>query len=73
MNSPGQPGAGRARNLRPSAVVSAFLEMCSSKSLPLDFFSWHCHTDTVSELVTRARLHQTKRHLDDWNLFPDNS
>jgi hypothetical protein len=57
--------------------------MCRSEAVPLDFFSWHCYTDSPAELAARARavrrlldahgFAKTESHLNEWNLLPGNS
>ncbi len=69
--------------LKPSEFCAAFLDLCRSEKLPLDFFSWHCYTDNPSELAARARavrrvldargFTQTESHLNEWNFLPGNS
>ena len=71
------------RELQPSEFCAAFLELCRSESLPLDFFSWHCYTDNPAELTARARavrrvldargFTKTESHLNEWNFLPGNS
>ena len=71
------------RELQPSEFCAAFLELCRSESLPLDFFSWHCYTDDPAELTARARavrrvldargFTKTESHLNEWNFLPGNS
>ena len=71
------------QDLQPSEFVAAFLELCRSESLPLDFFSWHCYTDNPTELAARARavrrvldargFSKTESHLNEWNFLPGNS
>ena len=79
----GHYGRLEGEDLKPSAFVTAFLDLCRRESLPLDFFSWHCYTDNPAELVLRARavrrmldargFQGTESHLNEWNLLPDNS
>jgi xylan 1,4-beta-xylosidase len=69
--------------LRPSAFLTAFLDLCRRERLPLDFLSWHCYTDDPIELAVRARsirrlldergLVRTKNHLNEWGYLPDKS
>lgn len=66
----------------PSEFMVKFLERCQSRSLPLDFFSWHLYTADPRECVARARgirealdrqgFKQTESHLNEWNYLPDN-
>jgi xylan 1,4-beta-xylosidase len=79
----GATGSFEAGVFKPSAFLVEFLRFCRRESLPLDFFSWHCYTDSPSELVQRAKairslLNQcgftaTESHLNEWNYLPDNS
>ena len=84
----GGPGFGYygkfdGKELQPSEFCAAFLDICRSEKLPLDFFSWHCYTDNPSELAARARavrrvldargFTQTESHLNEWNYLPGNS
>ena len=84
----GGPGFGSygkfdGTELKPSEFCAAFLDLCRSEKLPLDFFSWHCYTDNPSELAARARavrrvldargFTQTESHLNEWNYLPGNS
>ena len=69
--------------LEPSEFCAAFLDLCRRESLPLDFFSWHCYTDSPSELAARARavrgmldargFTRTESHLNEWNYLPGSS
>ena len=34
--------------------VRPFLTYCRDRKVPLDFFTWHCYTDSVPELTRRA-------------------
>jgi len=66
----------------PSEFLVKFLEHCRSKSLPLDFFSWHLYTDDPSECIVRARgirgalerfgFLATESHFNEWNYLPNN-
>jgi len=38
-----------------SGIVKPFLAYCRDRKLPLDFFSWHCYTDSVSALLDTVR------------------
>jgi hypothetical protein len=68
----GAPGAGDYGN--------EFIEFCSQKRLPLDFFSWHsyaCRPEDVLRhaLENRKRLdangfQKTESHLSEWNFLP---
>ena len=84
----GGPGFGYygrfdGKDLLPSEFCAAFLDLCRSEKLPLDFFSWHCYTDNPAELAARARavrrvldargFTQTESHLNEWNYLPGNS
>jgi xylan 1,4-beta-xylosidase len=84
----GGPGFGYygkfdGKELQPSEFCAAFLDLCRRESLPLDFFSWHCYTDTPSELAARTRavrsvldargFTKTESHLNEWNYLPGNS
>ena len=84
----GGPGFGYygkfdGKELYPSELCIALLQMCRRESVPLDFFSWHCYTDAPQELAARARavrrvldargFTKTESHLNEWNLLPDNS
>src|SRR3954452_12577574 len=42
-------------NFSASPFVLRFLDICRLKSLPLDFFSWHCYTDDPNELTLRTK------------------
>lgn len=84
----GGPGFGYygkfdGRELQPSELCAALLDLCRRESVPLDFFSWHCYTDSPPELAARARavrrmldargFTRTESHLNEWNLLPGNS
>ena len=84
----GGPGFGYygkfdGKDLLPSEFCAAFLDLCRSEKLPLDFFSWHCYTDNPAELAARAwamrrvldarGFTQTESHLNEWNYLPGNS
>ena len=84
----GGPGFGYygkfdGKDLQPSDFCAALLDLCRRDSVPLDFFSWHCYTDSPIELAGRARavrrvldargFTKTESHLNEWNLLPDNS
>ncbi len=79
----GYYGKFHGTELKPSEFCAAFLDLCRSEKLPLDFFSWHCYTDNPSELAARARavrrvldargFTQTESHLNEWNYLPGNS
>lgn len=66
--------------LEPSRFLTNFLSHCRARTLPLDFFSWHCYTDDSGELVVRARairtlldghgFTNTPSHLNEWNYLP---
>jgi hypothetical protein len=66
----------------PSEFMVKFLERCRSRSLPLDFFSWHLYTNDPRESVLRARgirevldrygFVKAESHLNEWNYLPDN-
>jgi xylan 1,4-beta-xylosidase len=68
---------------KPVPFTAAFLEMCQTESVPLDFFSWHCYTDNPAELSMRAKFvrrllnsygfEKTESHLNEWNLLPGNT
>jgi xylan 1,4-beta-xylosidase len=78
----GYPGSFEAGDFHPSDFVAAFLRDCREKSLPLDFFSWHCYTDDPVELAARAAairqlldangFTKTESHLNEWNYLPGN-
>lgn len=67
----------------PSAFLKQFLAFCRQRSLPLDFFSWHCYTADPAELTARARgvrqtldeygFSKTESHLNEWNYLPGNT
>ena len=84
----GGPGFGYygrfdGEDLQPSELCDALLNLCRRESVPLDFFSWHCYTDSPLELAARARAVRrlldargfttTESHLNEWNLLPGNS
>jgi hypothetical protein len=84
----GGPGFGYygkfdGKDLQPSELCDALLNLCRRESVPLDFFSWHCYTDSPLELAARARAVRrlldargfttTESHLNEWNLLPGNS
>ena len=84
----GGPGFGYCgkfdgQELQPSELCVALLDLCRRESLPMDFFSWHCYTDSPVELAARARavrrlldargFTKTESHLNEWNLLPGNS
>jgi len=66
----------------PSEFMVKFLEQCRTKSLPLDFFSWHLYSDDPYECVRRARgirevldrygFKATEMHFNEWNYLPNN-
>ena len=59
-----------------------FLEHCRSKSVPLDFFSWHDYCDDpfklakkparVREMLNQYGFGKTESHLNEWNYIPGN-
>jgi len=70
----GPAAAGPTRDFVPE-----FLEYVQSRSLPLDFFSWHTYTADPQKVVQHA-LHvrglldqygftETESHLNEWNYF----
>ena len=83
----GGPGLGNTGTLRgdgslePSPFLLAFLDVCRREKLPLDFFSWHCYTNSPNEPAERAKavrkllddhgLRTTESHLNEWNYLPD--
>ncbi|MFI5378118.1 MAG: hypothetical protein ACHRHE_02315 [Tepidisphaerales bacterium] len=66
----------------PSEFLLKFLERCRSKSLALDFLSWHLYTNDPSECIVRARglrrvldergFEKTELHFNEWNYLPGN-
>ncbi len=69
--------------LKPSTILTGFLETCRREALPLDFFSWHCYSASSNpmELPLRAHnirrllddygFHQAESYLDEWRNIPD--
>jgi xylan 1,4-beta-xylosidase len=65
----------------PSEFMIKFLEYCRSKSLPLDFFSWHLYSDDPAECMIRAKgirealdrfgFAKTELHFNEWNYLPN--
>ncbi|MBN2640182.1 MAG: hypothetical protein JXR78_00875 [Victivallales bacterium] len=61
-------------------MVKDFLAYCRDKSLPLDFFSWHCYGKNPKKMVDCAGLVQellaqygysaVESHMNEWNLWP---
>jgi xylan 1,4-beta-xylosidase len=78
----GYTGALRDGKFEPSAFMLAFLERCRSRSIPLDFFSWHLYTDDPAECLVRSRairdvlnrhgFDKAELHFNEWNYLPDN-
>lgn len=66
----------------PGEFLLKFLDYCKSRSLPLDFFSWHLYGNDPSEYLIRARgirevlerygYGKAEMHLNEWNYLPDN-
>jgi beta-xylosidase len=60
-----------------SGLVKPFLAYCRDRSLPLDFFSWHCYTDKPENIVNYVKSARmlldeygfttTKSFLDEWH------
>lgn len=60
-----------------SDYVPEFLEHCRSRSLPLDFFSWHTYTADPQRIVSNAKhvrglldqygYDKAESHLNEWN------
>ena len=81
--SVGHSGAFVGDRFEPSAFVTNFLALCRRDELPIDFFSWHCYTPNLTELVSRVRairqlldeygFQKTESHLNEWNYLPDGS
>ena len=54
-----------------------FLKMVKAENCPLDFYSWHIYTDTLSDVVASADyvrknldaygFYNTESHLNEWN------
>ena len=79
----GYTGEVRAGQFVAGGFLTNFLAVCRRESLPLDFFSWHCYTDDVNELIVRARglralleeygFTNAESHLNEWNYLPGKS
>ena len=84
----GGPGVGITgdlvgEELKPSAILTGFLETCRRESLPLDFLSWHCYSASNNPLELPIRAHCIRRllndygfdkaesYLDEWRSIPD--
>lgn len=84
VGGPAVGNTGRLVNgtLEPSRFLANFLAFCREKSLPLDFFSWHCYSNDPDEFVVRAHairtlldslgFTNTPSHLNEWNYLPRN-
>jgi xylan 1,4-beta-xylosidase len=69
--------------LKPSAILTGFLETCRRESLPLDFLSWHCYSASSNPMELPTRAHCIRRlldaygftraesYLDEWRNIPD--
>lgn len=84
----GGPGVGITGDLvgdelRPSAILTGFLETCRREALPLDFLSWHCYSASSNPMELPLRAHCIRRllnqygftraesYLDEWRNIPD--
>ena len=69
----GGPAAARGGEV----LADRFVAFCADQGLPLDFFSWHIYTDSVSAIAERALwarglldangFSRTESHLNEWN------
>ena len=58
-----------------------FLGQCRDRSVPLDFFSWHCYganpysvsknADAVRTQLDRYGYTKTESHMNEWNYIPN--
>ena len=84
----GGPGIGITgdlvgNELKPSAILTGFLETCRREKLPLDFLSWHCYSahNNPGEPPIRAHIirrmlndygfEKAESYLDEWRSIPD--
>ncbi len=84
----GGPGIGITGDLigdelKPSAILTGFLETCRREKLPLDFLSWHCYSahNNPRELPLRGHIirrllndygfEKAESYLDEWRNIPD--
>lgn len=84
----GGPGIGitgdlQGDTLKPSTILSGFLESCRRDKLPLDFLSWHCYSAHNNPREPIIRAHNVRRllntygfdkaesYLDEWRCIPD--
>lgn len=84
----GGPGIGITGDLvgdqlKPSAILTGFLETCRREKLPLDFLSWHCYSASSNPGEPPIRAHNIRRlldeygflkaesYLDEWRNIPD--
>ena len=61
-------------------VTREFLAACSQSHAPLDFYSWHCYSQNVTDMTEQVHLvkqwlvdagyPQTELHLNEWHYFP---
>ncbi len=64
----------------PAGATAGFLKKCADAAAPLDFYSWHCYSDSIvhyREQVAPIRrildeygFQQTELHLNEWHYFP---
>ncbi len=67
-------------NGEPGGPTEVFLKKCAAEHAPVDFYSWHCYSDSVEHYVNQVAPIRKKvdecgfphaeLHLNEWHYFP---
>ncbi len=67
-------------NAEPGGPTEIFLKKCASEHAPVDFYSWHCYSDSIAHYVNqvapiRKKVNEcgfpnAELHLNEWHYFP---
>ena len=67
-------------NGEPGGPTEVFLKKCAEEQAPVDFYSWHCYSDSIEhyvnqvapirKMVDECGFPNAELHLNEWHYFP---
>lgn len=67
-------------NGEPGGPTEVFLQKCAAEGAPVDFYSWHCYSDSIEhyinqvepirKMVDKCGFEKSELHLNEWHYFP---